>query len=526
MVVLGITTIISYGTTQYLFGVLVVPLDATFGWGRASISLVYALGLIVAGLLGVPIGALVDRRGARLLLSAGSALAALALFGLTRVSALWQFYLLWSGGLGLAMALTLYPVTFTVVANWFVRKRGKALAVLTLVGGLSSPICIPLAGALVAHVGWRATLVLLGFAQLLISLPLHAFLLRRHPEDLGLSPDGEPATPAQEQMPLPGATLTEALASPVFWLLTASLALVMLGSTVVFVHQVAFMISRGTDAALAATLSGMLGLASLPGRYVFNMLSSRISAQKLLTLSVVAQAAGIAVLVLASTSLGWLILYVLVYGSAYGAFSPLRASVMADHFGRRAYGAITAVQGIPVALCAGLGSLAAGWLYDTLHHYELAFWLCAGAFLPAGGLRHRPRATTRRVARRLHAGACGNGSRHGREQRVSKMNGRRCVLLAKPPSLFRERINTRGGHRMIPPDSMFFVRQERHREMLRQAEQARLLRAARRTPDNGERAFQHFIWWVGGALLSWGCALQQVGRATCATEKGCCVCQP
>jgi MFS family permease len=74
---------------------------------------------------------------------------------------------------------------------------------------------------------------------------------------------------------------------------------------------------------------------------------------------------------------------VVVYGCAYGAFSPLRASVMANHFGRRAYGAITAVQGIPVALCAGLGPLAAGWLYDVLHHYELAFWLCAGAFLLA-----------------------------------------------------------------------------------------------------------------------------------------------
>jgi MFS family permease len=56
---------------------------------------------------------------------------------------------------------------------------------------------------------------------------------------------------------------------------------------------------------------------------------------------------------------------------------------MADHFGRRAYGAITALQGILVALCAGLGPLAAGWLYDVLHHYDLAFWLCAGAFLLA-----------------------------------------------------------------------------------------------------------------------------------------------
>jgi MFS family permease len=193
MVVLGITTIISYGTTQYLFGVLVVPISTSLGWNRASVSGAYAVGLIVAGVLGVPIGPLVDRWGARLLMSSGSAIAGLALIGLAQMHDLFQFYLLWSGGLGLAMALTLYPVTFTIVANWFVRKRGKALAVLTLVGGLSSPICIPLAGAMVAQIGWRATLVVLGLSQLLLALPLHALVLRRHPEDLGLSPDGERA---------------------------------------------------------------------------------------------------------------------------------------------------------------------------------------------------------------------------------------------------------------------------------------------------------------------------------------------
>jgi len=127
------------------------------------------------------------------------------------------------------------------------------------------------------------------------------------------------------------------------------------------------------------------------------VLSTRISAQKLLALSVVAQVIGIVVLVQAS-SLGWLILYVVIYGCAYGAFSPLRASVMADHFGRRAYGAITAVQGIPVAVCAGLGPLAAGWLYDVLHHYEVAFWLCACAFLLAAiGIALVPRPDVQRV---------------------------------------------------------------------------------------------------------------------------------
>jgi hypothetical protein len=79
---------------------------------------------------------------------------------------------------------------------------------------------------------------------------------------------------------------------------------------------------------------------------------------------------------------------------------------------------------------------------------------------------------------------------------------------------------------MMPPDILFFVQQQRRREILREAEQARLLRATRQTPDNGERTFQHFIWWVGGVLLTWGCALQQAGRATPIAEKGCRVCLP
>src|SRR5712692_10054753 len=85
----------------------------------------------------------------------GSALAGIALIGLAWVHTLWQFYALWSGVLGLATALILYPVSFTVVTNWFERRRGKALAVLTLLGGLASPIFVPFAGWLVLHLGWR-----------------------------------------------------------------------------------------------------------------------------------------------------------------------------------------------------------------------------------------------------------------------------------------------------------------------------------------------------------------------------------
>jgi len=189
---LGITTVVSYGTTQYLFQVLVVPIQHDFGWSRAQISGAYSLTFVSAGLIGLVSGRIVDRRGARLLMALGSAVAGLALIGLSQVHQLWQLYGLWSGCIAIANALTFYPTTFIVITNWFIRRRGSALALLTLLGGLASPIFIPLAGVLVPRLGWRETVVVFGLIQLLAALPIHLLAVRRRPEDMGLLPDGEP----------------------------------------------------------------------------------------------------------------------------------------------------------------------------------------------------------------------------------------------------------------------------------------------------------------------------------------------
>lgn len=392
VIALGLTTILSYGTTQYLFGVLEVPLATAFAWSRAELSGAYALSLLVAGVLGVPIGYLVDRFGGRILMTAGSVLAGCALIALSQITHLWQFYLCWSGGLGIAMALILYPVTFTVVTSWFVADRARAFAVLTLVGGLASPIFIPLSGWLLPQVGWRATLFWYGVLHLVLAVPLHAWLVQRAPDHQDQTTP--PSDTASAFLAEASSTTRQALLSRHFWLLTAAYALALLGGAVVFAHQIAYLVSRGYGALLAATLAGALGLASLPGRFFLNLLSARILPQTVLVGTLLVQAGGILVLILAP-SVVWLWLYVLLYGAAFGVLSPLRAQIMADHFGKRAYGAITGSQGIPLSLCQAAGPLLAGWLFDTLHHYDLAFWLCAGSFVLAAllllGLPHPAR---------------------------------------------------------------------------------------------------------------------------------------
>jgi len=378
---LGISTIVSYGTTQYLFQVLVVPIQHDLGWSRAQISGAYSLTFVSAGLIGLVSGRIVDRRGARLLMALGSAVAGLALIALSQVHQLWQLYVLWSGCIAIANALTFYPTTFIVITNWFIRRRGSALALLTLLGGLASPIFIPLAGVLVPRLGWRETVVVFGLIQLLAALPIHLLAVRRRPEDMGLLPDGEPPG-AEKPEPIRGAVMGEAVRGLPFWTLTISAALGLLAHAVLLTHQVAYMIGRGYDPVFAALVAGLLGLASLPGRYIINRVSERISPQSLLALCCVVQAAGVALLALASSAL-ILWAFVVVYGIGFGAVSPLRASTMADQFGRRAFGAITATQGLPVAIAAAIGPVVAGAMYDRLHGYGLALWLTGAAFVLA-----------------------------------------------------------------------------------------------------------------------------------------------
>jgi MFS family permease len=380
LVVLGITTIISYGTIQYFFGVLVVPVGRELGWSRGDLSLSYSIALIVSGSLGYPIGRWVDRKGARAVLASGALLASVSLIGLSRVAQLWEWDLLWGVGLGIAGALTFYPVTFTVVANWFHRRRGSSMALLTLLGGLASPIFIPLAGWLVLRLGWRETLTIFGLVHLCIGLPLALFAVRRHPEDMGLFPDGASAVDQIASTPMSGVSLHRAIRRLPFWTIAGAYCVGLLGSNVLFAHQVAYMIDRGQQATTAATLAGLLGLASLPGRILFNVLSDRYRSIVLLAICQSILALGVVVLAFAN-SIGGLLAYIVIYGAAFGAGAPLAASVRAEYFGRRAFGAISAVQGIPGLAGAALGPLAAGLIYDRLHTYQLAFAVVAGLYI-------------------------------------------------------------------------------------------------------------------------------------------------
>lgn len=395
VLVLGVVAIVCYGCTQYLFGVLVVPIGRELRCSRAALSGVYSTGLLVAAALGVPVGRVVDRHGARLAVPLGALVGALSLAALAQAHTLTEVFLCWSLGVGITMALTLYPVTFVVVANWFEHRRASAMALLTTLGGLSATIYIPLAGRLTDTVGWRRMLLVCAGTELAL-VPLAAAVIRRRPEDLGLRPDGGAAPDVADEASVNGDSARVALRRPEFWLMTLAGSAGMLAANMVGVHQVPYLISRGVRPVTAASIAGLVGVASLPSRLSLNLLSARIRGTWLLGLAFLAMAASVVVLATSRGTAGF-VGYALVYGTGVGAVNALRATVMAGYFGRRSYGAITGAQNLIVLICSAAGPYLAGWLYDLRGDYQLALSAIFAAALLAAGVSAfapAPRAST------------------------------------------------------------------------------------------------------------------------------------
>src|SRR5215475_6249279 len=106
--------------------------------------------------------------------------------------------------MGFAMAATLYEPAFAAVVSWFaVRGRDRALLTLTLAAGLASTIFMPIEACLLARLGWRETITLLGIVVGSITIPLHALVLRPPPAeaDPGAS-SGRAARPAAPSLSL------------------------------------------------------------------------------------------------------------------------------------------------------------------------------------------------------------------------------------------------------------------------------------------------------------------------------------
>ncbi len=386
IVAVSMVVIFSSGPGQsYLFSVFLDPIIEDTGLSRTTISGLYALGTFLSAAMVFVISGLADRKGPRWTLTLIALLFGIACFtmSLAAGAALIAIALASLRGLGQGAL----PINSTLlVASWFVRKRGRAMAIYGLGGALSVAILPPLARILIDTVGWQNSYAIFGLFIWVALIPMTLLLVRNEPEDMGLYPDGADGPPAGEVRAdgakIAGPTRSEVLRTKMFWLLVLPLSIPSLVDTALIFHQTDLFAVRGLNANIAAAVFVPFAIASATSNMISGFLVDRFGPRK-----VFVAASGFLILPpllvqIISTPLS-AIGYAIVIGAGGGASMMVSRTVWAHYYGRHGLGGVQGSAMVVTIFSSALGPITLSALFDVFGGYTVPLFLMSGMMAAA-----------------------------------------------------------------------------------------------------------------------------------------------
>ncbi|MES2208491.1 MAG: MFS transporter [Pseudomonadota bacterium] len=354
---LGLTQIISWGSMFYAYSVLMQPMQIALHTSKTTVVGAYSLALLISGCLSMLAGSIIDRFGGRMLMGVGSLLSGMMLLLLSHVQNITELYLVWAG-IGVAMSATLYQPAFAVITQVFGSSYRKSITLLTLFGGLASTVSWPLTQALLVRYGWRETWEVYAIANLVLCLPIHAFLPSLN------QTKSKPLHPSHGSQ-----TLSLALRDPAFYLAASAFTFNALVFSAMSLHLISILQARGLSAAQATTIGAIIGPMQVIGRIIETTLGKNASSRQvgLIALWLLPIA-----LCLLFAPAGWTVIYILfamAYGMSNGVVTIVRGTLPAEMYGQEAYGAISGAMSTPVMLAIAAGSFIASVLYSLTGGY-------------------------------------------------------------------------------------------------------------------------------------------------------------
>ena len=377
------------GCGFYAFSLFVKPLQADFGWNRGGIMAAFAVYFLVMGVASPFVGRLVDRYGARKVIAIGAVIGGLGFILLSLMNNLWYFY---GGyivtGIGMA-AIGAVPAT-AVVSNWFKKRRGTALGLMSAGVGAGGFALAPLVGGyLTPNFGWRVSYLALALLTWML-IPLVLLVIKTKPADMGLYPDGMPAPEAvavteASLSASEGLSLKMALATPALWLIAVSFLASAFSHVGVIQNQVPYLEDIGFPVVAAAGALGGVGLGSLIGKLGFGWLCDRIQPKYACCISLVLQLVSIIILMSVQpvSPLAIIWLYAIVMGLGAGGWLPTMSMLISASFGSASYGAIFGMVILTQSVGIATGPLMAGYMYDTMNTYHWAFIILSALYIAA-----------------------------------------------------------------------------------------------------------------------------------------------
>jgi cyanate permease len=264
--------------------------------------------------------------------------------------------------------------------------------------GLGMLFVVPLCQAMIESLGWRTAWQILGLICAGWIVPANLLLVRdaSAPAQLVTTPTVQKDGARRAKTHGAGArdvTLGEAVRTQAFWLVLGAFFFGNICSQTLHVHQVAFLVDHGIAAMSAASVVGVVGIASIFGKTGGGWLADRFEREVIyvIGIAILVGAVGALALVGVAPSLSGAYVFAVMLGVGYSATAALIPAMISDRFRGRQFGLILGMGLMGSAVGSALGPWMAGRLFDATGSYSIPFVIAAvcGTIAAIAGWRAR-----------------------------------------------------------------------------------------------------------------------------------------
>ncbi len=321
-------------------GVLIVPLEQSFGWSAAVISGAISLNILLFGLVGPFAAGLIQVIGLKRTVLISMALLVVGAGLSSFITQVWQLYLTWGVLVGLGSGAGMVGLATAIANRWFVARRGLVVGLLTAGNASGQLVFLPLLASLATSQGWHSVPMVVALVILLL-MPVVLLTLPESPASVGLGPFG-----SDQIVPLPPHSgnpfmiailgLARGCRSVDFWLLFISFAVCGFSTNgLVATHLIPFCIDHGIAAVSAAGLLAAMGVFDLIGTTFSGWLTDRYNPRILLFWYYSLRGLSLIVLPFTQFDVVSLGIFAAFYGLDWVATIPPTVTLTNDVFGRR-----------------------------------------------------------------------------------------------------------------------------------------------------------------------------------------------
>ncbi|MBX3597923.1 MAG: MFS transporter [Rhizobiaceae bacterium] len=345
---LGATQIFGFGTTYYLLGVLGGPVNAETGWPLTFMSGAQSAGMLVAGLVSPRVGRTIDRDGGRYVMSVGVALLACGLLMLSLAQHKAVFIIGWLL-MGAGMGASLYDAAFASLGRLYGASARPAMATVTLWGGFASTVCWPLSALLMPYLGWRGICAFYALVLLGACIPLVLW---------GLRGKIIPAPVVNTKT-----ALLESKDRPLYMLIVTTFVVLSLGMSIVYIHLIELLQSRGLELAAAVALGALIGPGQVAARSLDLVLGHRHHPIWTYLAAVTGCAVGVTLFALDFPILS---IAIVTFSAGNGVYSIVRGSLPLALFGPQKFATIIGMLARPGYIAYALAPSVGALLIETM----------------------------------------------------------------------------------------------------------------------------------------------------------------